>query len=238
MLVLVRSILEAATGWHCILLLCGSCRIPSSWSFSWMVHGSDMLFGGCDEGEMLEMYQKIVMASRGATVVYGAEFGLWPGELSSDDGVLQQYRVLRGRRSAVLRTAELNATQLDALYRCPSGHCRASPSVRPHYQHLNAGWVMGPVRMLRKIYHGKSDLLSDQLHATRYMMEHPDEVTLDYTGSLVLNLAELAASAAAKVVNGHILNQVTQRTQCFVHGNGSGKERWRAMLRALHEHYM
>uniref|UniRef100_A0A7S4PXN8 Uncharacterized protein n=1 Tax=Alexandrium monilatum TaxID=311494 RepID=A0A7S4PXN8_9DINO len=124
----------------------------------------------------------------------------------------------------------------------PPGACLTSAAQEgaggcPCYRHLNSGWAMGPVGALRDVYSG-AESYSDQLHATRYMLEHPERVTLDYAAQLVLNMAELKLSEVLDVDAGVVRNRVTGLVQCFLHGNGpSGKNAWRQLLMTLHDHH-
>mmetsp|Transcript_68346 Transcript_68346/g.189127 ORF Transcript_68346/g.189127 Transcript_68346/m.189127 type:complete len:100 (-) Transcript_68346:82-381(-) len=94
---------------------------------------------------------------------------------------------------------------------------------------------MGPVGLLRKVYSWPAGAVrSDQLRATRYMLNNTEEVTLDYGAHLVLNLAEVKQHSVVEVRDGVLRNKVTGLVQCFIHGNGSGKRMWRDLLLLLH----
>mmetsp|Transcript_48438 Transcript_48438/g.110369 ORF Transcript_48438/g.110369 Transcript_48438/m.110369 type:complete len:99 (+) Transcript_48438:2-298(+) len=96
---------------------------------------------------------------------------------------------------------------------------------------------MGPVGALLQIYSGPIAVSDDQQYATRHMLNNTDKVTLDYSGRLVLNLGDARSQHLLTIEDGIVRSKVTGAAQCFVHGNGPGKDAWRELLRALHGYH-
>lgn len=186
----------------------------------------DILFGGCSEAELLERYRAVVAASGGAPVVAGAELGLWPSPSTWPVqlvGRLSRYAELAARRHAVQDVlVPGNRSYGDyALCAAESGPC----STPPEYQYLNSGFYMGPVAAMREVVECmcKESVEFDQVALMACMLERPEQVTLDYSGSIVLQLHQLKPFSTLKVGWGRLRNVVTQADQCFVHAQGTGK---------------
>lgn len=193
----------------------------------------DVLFGGCQEDQLVASYNAIVAAS-GASVVYGAEFGLWPGELARE-AVIKQYDQLDNRKLRIMLSHGLQDGAYDGFYECQvSGGCWTPLNNSLSYRYLNSGWAMGPAGALQEVYSGRTSIYSDQLRATTYMLNRTEAVTLDYAAGLVLNLAEFMHHSVLEIDQGLVRNKVTGTVQCFVHGNGSGKKAWLDLLFFLH----
>merc|ERR1712113_139755 len=61
-----------------------------------------------------------------------------------------------------------------------------------------------------------------QASAHRLLHARPDLVTLDYTGSLFLNLGSFTLGTLSDVLEvrqGVVYNRAASREQCFIHGN-------------------
>lgn len=169
---------------------------------------ADMLFAGCSEAELLRQYRAIVEASGGAPVVAGGDCTNFP----RNDSVAARFRKLEPRRQAILRASG-----------DPADHCGTRT-----YRFLNSGFVMGPARELQKIYRSDTMLnytnaakeYHDQGALTQYMLEHPDQVTIDHAMLLVASLSHFVNASFLEVEDDHIQNMAAQKTQCFIHGNG------------------
>ena len=138
---------------------------------------------------------------------------------------------------------------------CASCALRGKSSL-PGYRYVNYGFVMGPVAALHKLLayvlattletydltsasltlnlgSAKRPLWIDQGAVAEYYLQHQREVTLDFSGALVLNLyafkqpvtgsllvVQGSNAKAMKVKNAVLSN----RTACFIHGNGGMKK--------------
>lgn len=99
------------------------------------------------------------------------------------------------------------------------------------YQHLNAGFLMGPAAHVHEVVslwlaRFSRAVDDDQLVARCVQFERPELVTLDYTGGLILNIGEFTGTSLGKLLDvqdGVVYNHATQQVQCFLHGNGLGK---------------
>merc|ERR1740138_314009 len=60
----------------------------------------------------------------------------------------------------------------------------------------------------------------DQGAATLYMAANPNKLTLDYTGSIVLNMHQMKLNESLEIMGGLFINKVTGVPQCFIHANG------------------
>merc|ERR1719235_761005 len=89
----------------------------------------------------------------------------------------------------------LRASGLESNWVAPYVSCSESQKVGPcsnppRYQHVNYGFLMGPVQHLKQLVQfilTDTEKL-DQGLASQYYFDHPDVVTLDYAGTLVLSL--------------------------------------------------
>jgi len=220
-----------------------------------LLDGSDLVYTGCSKNDLHAAYTSLV-AHSGASIVFGAEFGCWPCKV--DDEVMVGYskNSQRSRRRVALERHGLEATAYTDHAKCeiPYGPCSAPPAM----QYLNGGFAMGPAQDLQPVLQdacehvtvaskeaeaqrrnassaGKASkpLISEQRFLHRYLLEHPDAITLDYPGHLVINLHQLDTDlkffSVEERMDGNLKvrvlrNRVTGRVQCFVHGNGSGKD--------------
>ncbi|CAJ1397780.1 unnamed protein product [Effrenium voratum] len=185
-----------------------------------LTDANDVIFGGCDQKQLIRNYEAVATLG-GAPVVMGAELGSRPERLMAN------FSALESRRQRVLRAFAVPADGYAARADCTAsfGPCSNPPA----YQFLNSGFYMGPAKDVKEVLEAALDYECDQDGAAEYMLLHPDKVTLDYAGALVLNLHNfhqdeklLKVETVNKQLRLH--NQVTGMTQCFVHGNGNGKE--------------
>merc|ERR1712232_18949 len=176
---------------------------------------------------MLAKYDKIVKASGHAPVVAGADNKLYPRIQS------WEYSRFDARRADVM-----TAFRMDL-----SAYCTFSDCDTYTYIYANSGFLMGPPKelswvlecMLRK---GAGDFgannsgFDDQQGLHACMFDHPDLITLDYSGSLSLELIFFNKSTdpSADVLffeGGVVHNQAARGApQCFVHGNGDTLNGW------------
>jgi len=206
---------------------------------------ADVLAGGCNGNELLQRYRTVVAAHgpNGPKVIFGAQFRVFPHETLR----FNVYPKLASRREKVLAALGLNRTAFLPYLResrCQQDHydlCRWPRA----YDKINAGFVMGPVGELERVFKGALALPKDKTHAISmanrkdvvfndqlafavYMSEHPDQVGLDYGGLLSAQL--VYSENMIHVENGAVKSRVHGNTQCFVHGNGNGCFEWQHAL--------
>lgn len=217
-----------------------------------LVDSGDVLNGGCTEDELRSRYKSISSASGGASVVFGAELGIWPASLKEPG----RYKNFDSRRKAVqqlLLLSDESYGQYANVTLCQERMHISPCSLPPAYQFLNAGFIMGPAKTLHKVYTGMLQLSvsrigaelnmsipdggwDDQAAAAEYMFSHENDVTLDYTGSLSIELPMFHDPMKYGLLftkNGKWHNNVTGLVQCFVHGNGPNEEFFPQMLAQL-----
>jgi hypothetical protein len=177
-----------------------------------LADNGDMAFGGCSYEDLLTKYDEIVRASDFAQVVAGADNKLFPpGDWN--------YTVFDSRRHKVMEAFGLNM----------SSYCAISDCSTFDYKYANSGFLMGPPKELSwllacMLEHGNVEDtdtgFDDQQGLHACMFAHPSLVTLDYAGTLTLELIyfkKLALSSSG----GRVFNEVVDHSpQCFVHGNG------------------
>lgn len=107
----------------------------------------------------------------------------------------------------------------------------------PKYQFANYGFIMGPVSGLKPLIdliveqQAKNPELIDQQVALAYHLEHPDLVTLDYSGTMMLSMHNFLGDLSGNIPsflkidapNHKVINEITGKDQCFLHGNGRAK---------------
>lgn len=183
-----------------------------------LADGTDVIYGGCSQEELLANYWSVVNASGGARVVWAAELGFWP-EMLRDR--IQLYEDFNARQQKVMRAAGVSDAAFAARAHCkdPDAECSSPIS----YKYLNSGFVMGPVGELLKTeacmasYNGS--YYDDQEQAASCFFRHKDEVTIDYASTVVLSTWQLAGNAT-EAHPGRLLNSITGKRQCFAHVNG------------------
>jgi len=202
------------------------------------IDGGDVIFGGCPGTDLSEIFHDTVRSGGNDTskpkVVIGAEMGAFPSAL------MPRYRMFDERRESTVKGRWQNLDYKDFAEcdrpEAPMGPC----SDPPLYQFGNTGFIMGETRDFLRVLAGTTGFSNDQEGIIVYMMNHPEEVTLDYTGELVLNLHALKDSVLdVETYDDHnrnatrLRNRVTGRIQCFVHGNGNGKKRLRELAQLI-----
>lgn len=169
----------------------------------------DILFGGCSEGELLKRYRTVRDAS-GASVVVGAEHNVHPFYLLDH---WERYDLFRERRHKVLKAFG----QEEVRFGTTKGW-----SDFWQYQFVNGGFAMGPAEDLRQMYEwyvfGPKAGTDDQYILAEYMFAYPSRMTLDYSSSIVMNMAKVEPRTLW-FDGEHVQSNVTGRRQCFVHGN-------------------
>lgn len=191
---------------------------------------TDMLDGGCTDHELMDRYRKIVDASDGASVIVSGDINQYP---SIPNGIAKFNETFGDRRAKVMRAFGLHADAVDAY---------KEPKKATTYEFVNSGFLMGPIGELAEITRcmldmgldekclahpscpreqkgsGEECCFDDQLGLTRCALRHPDKVTIDFPGSIVLST--FAMKVMFRVELGRIVNRITKSTQCFVHANG------------------
>jgi len=180
----------------------------------------DVAFGGCTDEELLQRYHQVVQASDGATVIGSAELNFFPkssGQFPYED--------FEERRKKMLEAFGMDVN---------SYYSYTSQNTPGQYRFANSGWLMGPAGdlatvlscMLQKGWIGGH--FDDQAALHRCLFEHRNLITLDYSGTMVLNLFGFGTSGS-KVLDkdGVVKNSAAGgATQCFFHGNGGSYSDW------------
>ena len=105
------------------------------------------------------------------------------------------YRILDERRENTVKGKWQNLDYKD-FAECDRKEATMGPcSDPPLYQFGNTGFIMGEARDILRVLAGTTGYSNDQEGIIVYMMNHPEEVTLDYTGELVLALHTLKDSS-------------------------------------------
>jgi hypothetical protein len=187
--------------------------------------GKDMFYGGCSDADVIQRYNKISLATN-ATVIAGAENFQYPQPVFD-------YADFDSRREEVMWGFLMDPGNYDR-----DGH---------QYRHANSGWMMGPPAQLKEALECMLDMgrgefygtpnkgdphFDDQhgLHAC--MFAHPDLIALDYSGTLVTNMAgfNLNGNTVLRRADGVVKNAAAGwNTQCFIHLNG-GSWGWVGLL--------
>jgi len=191
---------------------------------------SDVIYGNCSREEVLERYRLIVAASNGAPVVFGGQFRLFPSRIPH---VYDAYNARRPQHDFVQRVFEVS----DADYApfenktaCAKDKSWVSCSDPPSLQYLNSGFAMGPAKELQIVFNrirrhkGALNVkhhYDDQKAAHLTLIDRPDLVTVDSSGTLVIDLVH-TKPGIFEVRPSSLWNKVARRAQCFVHGNGDG----------------
>jgi len=209
-----------------------------------LVDGADLMHGRCNESDLVARYEAVVASSNGAAVVFGAEPHCFP----CDIGLMKRYVELRDPRFAEsLKKLNLPPSLYDMHLACSHEIAHSSCIDPPRLRFLNGGFAMGPAKSLQPMLHYACESLlllrgtghggrSEQRFLHKYLLDHPDEVTLDHAGLLALNLfgfrnqSEVIdivrrdwggpAPPWADDAPATLVNKVLDRRQCFVHGNG------------------
>jgi hypothetical protein len=185
--------------------------------------GEDVILGGCDKTELLQKYNKIVQKS-GAPIVFGAE--LWCFE--PPNGKCPE------PERAAWAQKEYGHKELDQkLFSWQDQKSAADKATS--YTNLNSGFFMGPAKDLLKMMeystdgknwynnHRNTDYYGDQRMYSQYWFENQDKVTLDYGQELVLVANGFKQGSLGVNGEGQVINNMFNRKQCVVHGNGYSK---------------
>lgn len=209
-----------------------------------VVDAHDMMYGGCAMDKLLSAYKSIYTAT-GAPVIVSAGMGLFPKD---EKYTTQRYAELRKRRQLVMKAAGLpedvwRRQSNVSRPKCASANA-SSCSEATDYEFMNYGFLLGTVGALHGLVSyvvqtvppGLLDSMrgflapaqrveeaSDQGVAAMYMFDHPGEVTLDYSMSLVATLHDMPRELL-EFKNGQVWNNVTKHEQCFMHFNGNSRE--------------
>jgi len=187
----------------------------------------DVLYGGCDEATLQFKYDSLVSASGNTTkIVLAAEVSPYPSDLG---WAYQRWNEsLATRKYSVLDSYGLSHSWAETYANCSGSIPHSQCSSPPRYQYANAGFIMGPANDVYDMLSGLSTYpgLENRL-VNEYFLAHPDLVTLDYPGSLVLSLNNMVknGNSPVEVVTAGgskaLMNKETGQAVCFVHGNGN-----------------
>jgi len=92
------------------------------------------------------------------------------------------------------------------------------------YKYVNSGFLMGPVGAMNKVLAcmrevtPMDDGYDDQYALTQCMFRHPELITIDYSGSLILTMDGFQDSILVKH-GAELRNVALNKTQCFIHFN-------------------
>jgi len=173
---------------------------------------SDVVYGGCSDEELLARYRRISEGSGGAPVVHGADTDIWPALPQARVNELNE--LTAKRLSDVMRFSNLSPSSWDYY-----------PTTSRTYRALNAGWFMGPAKYLVEMLTcvknkgWVDDEYDDQRGANLCMLENPGLVTVDYTGTLAIDLHGMPRHLIS-FVDDRVVNNMANVTQCFAHTNG------------------
>jgi len=192
------------------------------------IDGADVIYGGCPANKLAEIFYETVgsggIGDSKPKVVLGAEMGAFPSRL------MTRYRIFDDRRKNTVK-GRWNKLDYRDFADCNRTSAVLGPcSDPPFYQFGNTGFIMGTTRDILHVLSATIGYSNDQEGLIEYMLMHPEQVTLDYTGQLVLALHSLKDSVLdvekdAETNATRLRNRVTGKIQCFVHGSGNGKRR-------------
>lgn len=184
-----------------------------------LVDGRDMAWGGCSVADLVARYHTIVAASGGPKVVVGADNQVFPP-------APWDYLPFKSRRRTVQSAFGISAANF-------------SPA-NPRF--VNSGFIMGPAPDLLRLLRCTKDhavepgvtWMDDQYGVTYCMIHNPDLITIDYSTSLSLQLAD-ARQDIVERRDGTVFNTAVSATQCFIHGNGQSLVKfWDIMFPTQH----
>lgn len=185
-----------------------------------LTDGGDVSFGGCDRDDLLARYVAVVNAGRWKTpVVVGGDNSIWPHVLYKEHMKYHSFWPDKWAQFGVFGFKK-------GLY--------------DHYQHhggynyVNSGFIMGPAKDLHVVvdcmdkhgwipWTGKYD---DQYALTECMFMHPHLITVDYSGLIVLDMWGFYHNIFY-AHKGVVYNRATNKSVCFVHGNGDSYPTWK-----------
>jgi len=190
-----------------------------------IVHASgEVLFAGCTESTIQQKYDLIIRANGGTgSIVLGAEVS----PLHEDQGYAYDLRQteLDASRFAFLNDPEVAVSTNWAtnLADCTTGFCN---SPNPKVQFANPAFIMGPVGDIAEMLAGMPQWADTEYRLiSKYYLDNPDKVALDYAGILVASLHNMKTRFLVEVEDAagskSFRNKVTNQAVCFVHGGGS-----------------
>lgn len=179
---------------------------------------TDIINGGCSDAVLRDRYERIVRVSGGAPIVVGGDLFQWP----DIPGFFERFQdpAMRARRNAVLTEFGMTGQELDA-WRLPN---------MASYFFVNSGFVMGPAWLLVKAIEcsrvfgwlQQEHYFNDQGGMQQCASRHPNLITIDYTGSIVLATNGFKPGFLT-VTQAGIYNTLLGGPQCFVHLDGQTK---------------
>jgi len=201
--------------------------------------GGDILFGGCSDSELLQYYHAVVEASNGSKVVFGAQIREYP----KVQAPFNHYNDSKFRRRARAVQSAFGLDDKPYIKFINKSSCNMSFNpYSVHEDRLNAGFVIGPVGMVADMWEGllalpdeetmpKPNYFNDQLAAANYMFHNADDITLDYSTRITVQLGGAwNVKDMLEIRDGKLYNTVTGKVQCFVHGNGDGFDDWQELV--------
>ncbi|KAL1511600.1 hypothetical protein AB1Y20_006394 [Prymnesium parvum] len=190
------------------------------------IDGFDVDHGGCDD---LEARYDAIVKETGAPIVFAAELGCqaqvaWPPGCS---GIHEPYAEAKRWQEDV---------RLRQFTRCnEEGPSMCAPGGAP-LRFLNSGGFAGPVGfilwMLRRVLAYPCEVVvqsqlsgslmpDDQVAFSRFWLDWPKLVTLDYRASLFFSTFRFSRKALSKNPDGTIVASWASKTPlCFIHANG------------------
>eukprot|EP00746_Dinoflagellata_sp_MGD_P164000 gnl/MRDRNA2_/MRDRNA2_92396_c0_seq1.p1 gnl/MRDRNA2_/MRDRNA2_92396_c0~~gnl/MRDRNA2_/MRDRNA2_92396_c0_seq1.p1 ORF type:complete len:310 (+),score=59.68 gnl/MRDRNA2_/MRDRNA2_92396_c0_seq1:378-1307(+) len=185
------------------------------------VDGGDVMYGGCDLGEMLARF-RVLSRLTNAPVIMGAEYNCHEPPTAGCANYPSH------GRDEVLNAFHLKAEDLDSWGSGPNwggGHMAL--------KFLNSGFYMGQVKDLKPLiaeWMALSSLpSSDQGWAAQVLQNRPDLLALDYGSMLVSNLFGVRLNKddrqlySFQASEKQWVNDATGKSVCFFHGNGPAK---------------
>jgi len=175
---------------------------------------TDVINGGCSDAVLRDRYERIVRVSGGAPVLVGADPYQWP----DIPGFLGRFQdtAMQARRNAILAEFGMNSRDLDA-WQLPNA---------VSYSFVNSGFIMGPAWLVVKVIECslafgwmQENYFNDQGGMQQCASRHPNIITIDYTGTIVLDTNGLKPGFL-RVTPAGIQNTLLGGPQCFVHLDG------------------
>lgn len=223
---------------------------------------SDVANGGCSESELLDRYQKIVSTSGGAPIVVSADSNQFP----PIKGGIQAFQTksYQDRRAAVMNGFGLPADALEPFCARHWGGAVAlaidyifvnSGFIMGPARNLSEvlecmdheGWdqeclkaptceYAGGLKARKVAGVGKQCCFDDQRALSICALKRPDQITIDYTGSIMQTTYGMYNMFEADKTG--VTNQVVGLKQCFIHANAHDETqpvKWDAWISQLEQ---
>lgn len=185
--------------------------------------GGDVIWAGCSKANFLSNYQQIVERT-GSPIVFSAEVTCWE----------QDCRLAEHLNRPKTSDRWFGFTQCPGTPwndECAERRRCAECGQKPAAEFLNSGFFTGPAKQVyamakwaQKNYDDLSTWGDQSVYAV-YWNRNPHLVVLDYMSKLVLSLSDVRDRAlSVDVADGTVTNNVFGHLQCFIHGNGRGKQ--------------